>query len=288
MGVCPGAADARRKELLRAADNLPPLSPVVNLLLAKLSREDVRFAEVSELIEKDTVLAADLLQTVNSALYGLAGTINSVRHGLSVIGLEKARNIALAASVARFWRKEPSAGFWSGPRFNTHSVATALLADLLAQRMAVDYAEGAFTAGLFHDIGKYLAASALPAEFDSVQRLLAGGTVDADEAEVRHYGIPHGELAAAALGRWNLPAPIVEAVCRHHHPERLRHGRIPLSLVIQAADHCVNRMGMGYASSNPCENGNAADSLEKLGLGEGVQRVLEAFEAEFEIVRGVL
>ena len=41
-------------------ERLPPLSPTLTLLLATLSREDVGFAKVAELIEQDPVLTGNV------------------------------------------------------------------------------------------------------------------------------------------------------------------------------------------------------------------------------------
>ena len=44
-----------------------------------------------------------------------------------------------------------------------HDLAsTAILSDLLAQRLEVAYPEGAFAAGLLHDVGRLILALALP------------------------------------------------------------------------------------------------------------------------------
>ncbi|HSW49283.1 MAG TPA: HDOD domain-containing protein, partial [Bryobacteraceae bacterium] len=156
---------SHRDKLLLRASTLPPFSPILNRLLASLSREDAQLSNISELIEKDTVLAGNLLRLVNSALYGLAGTVNSVRHALAIIGLERMRNMVLTMSFARLWRRDVAVSGWSPGRFNLHSTATAILADLIAQHVPAEYAEGAFTAGLFHDFGKLLQATVLPREF---------------------------------------------------------------------------------------------------------------------------
>lgn len=277
----------RRQLLLRAADNLPAFSPVVTLLLAKLSRNDVRFSEVSDLIEKDTVLAGNLLRVVNSALYGFAGEISSVRHGLAILGIEKTRNIVLALSMTRFWRREPAAEGWSSARFNLHSTAVAVMADLLAQFTPVDYPEGAFTAGLFHDLGKYLIASALPQEFDAIRAALQLGGGAFEEAEVAQVGVSHPELAAAALEHWNLPAPIADAVRLHHRPRpAARAGCASLSLVVQVADACVNSIGFSFAPSGP-EPGRLPpeEALAPLALTDRAPRIIQEFQNEVKVLR---
>ncbi|MGQ9633828.1 MAG: HDOD domain-containing protein [Bryobacteraceae bacterium] len=287
MAIYAPARLDRRQALLRAADSLPPFSPVVNLLLAKLSCQDVRFSEVSELIEKDTVMAGNLLRVANSALYGFAGTINSVRHGLAILGIEKARNVVLAVSMTRFWRRDPEAEGWSGTAFNLHSTAVAVLADLLVQYVPAEYPEGAFTAGLFHDLGKHLAASALPKEFAAVQRAVQSGGASFEETENFHYGILHPELSAAALERWNLPPPIADAVRWHHLPRPAdKPGCASLSLILHVAGACVNSLGYGFASSNARACSSPEEALAPLSLGDQLPRLLDEFRTEVEILRG--
>ena len=77
----------------------------MNRLIASLASDDVSFAKIADLIEKDTVLAGNILKLVNSALYGLAGTVNSIRHAVSLLGITKLRNAALSMSVARMWNQ---------------------------------------------------------------------------------------------------------------------------------------------------------------------------------------
>ena len=89
-----------RERAIRALGQLPPFSPILNRLIASLANEDVSFAKIADLIEKDTVLAGNILRLVNSALYGLPGTVNSIRHAVSLLGINKLRNAALTMSVS--------------------------------------------------------------------------------------------------------------------------------------------------------------------------------------------
>ena len=102
----------------------------MNRLIASLASEDVSFAKIADLIEKDTVLAGNILKLVNSALYGLAGTVNSIRHAVSLLGITKLRNAALSMSVARMWSQVKTPPGWSTPNFNQHSVGVGILSDL--------------------------------------------------------------------------------------------------------------------------------------------------------------
>src|ERR1700693_3136434 len=114
-----------KDQALRALAQLPPFSPILNRLIASLAQEDVSFAKIADLIEKDTVLAGNILRVVNSALYGLPGTINSIRHAVSLLGITKLRNATLSMSVARMWNQVKTPPGWSMSSFNMHSVGVA-------------------------------------------------------------------------------------------------------------------------------------------------------------------
>ena len=127
---------------------MQPFSVILNRLLAMLAGSDVDYARLGEMIEKDTVIAANILQLVNSAMYGRRGTVNSVRHALTLLGIEKVRNAALGMSITRIWNGAQMPESWSMARFNMHAASVAIVGDCIAQRIPVVYGEGAFIAGL--------------------------------------------------------------------------------------------------------------------------------------------
>jgi HD-like signal output (HDOD) protein len=271
-----------------ALGKLPPFSPILNRLIASLAQEDVSFAKIADLIEKDTVLAGNILRLVNSALYGLRGTVNSIRHAIALLGLGKLRNATLSMSVARMWTQVKTPAGWSMNQFNLHSVAVAILADVLTQRRAAHYAEGAFAAGLFHDLGQLLVALGLPQEYERITLLCKQNKMGAIEAEMEVLGLTHADLSAEALAVWNLPVPIQTAVRYHINskldPTLLDPSEISLSMVLQAADRHVGRMGIsvGPFEARPGDDGPTLDSL---GLGDQLPTVISEFENEFAAIK---
>jgi putative nucleotidyltransferase with HDIG domain len=273
-----------RGKLLRSLDRLPPFSPILNRAMASLAQENVCFNEIADLLEKDTVLAGNILRTVNSAFYGIPREINSVRHAISLVGMQRVRNTVLALSVTRVWRHPAAANGWNAAAFNLHSAATASLSDLLAQRVSVDYPEGAFTAGLFHDLGKLLVASELPRVYE-VLRAMDGREESAIlECELELAGIHHAELAAEALERWKLPPAIQEAVRLHHTPADGSTGPLSLGQVVRTADRCVRALGLAAAPSAP-PGKSAAQILDQAGAGGHAERILDEFRQELDVLR---
>jgi len=277
-----------RERALRSLAQLPPFSPILNRLIANLAQPDVSFAKIADLIEKDAVLAGNLLKLVNSALYGRRGTIDSVRHAVAMLGVNKLRNAALSMSVARMWNHVKTPAGWSLASFNLHAVGVAILSDLLAQKLPVDHGEGAFAAGLFHDLGWLLVALGCPEEYDQASRLFLEEEPRGCECELQILGTSHTELSADALATWNLPEPIQAAVRYHagweQDPGSAAVNRIPLSRIISAADYYVQRRGnhLSVFEPGPRTDEEVSDSL---GLGEQLANVLNEFDAQFSSIQ---
>jgi len=235
------SVNSLKKQALAALENLPPFPPVLNHLMAALSGEDVSFAILGDLIEKDAVLTGWLLGAVNSVLYVRHGKISSVRHALSVLGTEKVRETVLQRSASYLLQRDPVTGF-SSERFNRHSAAVAILSDLIAQRTAVQFPEGAFLAGLLHDIGRLLIVIGLPDEYQSILHEYQTSSLTWVECERKILGFAHPELSSAVLALWKVPEPIQRAVAEHHDPVPSG-GDMTLGWVLNAANQYVNSSG---------------------------------------------
>ncbi|MCP5115495.1 MAG: HDOD domain-containing protein [bacterium] len=254
-------------------------------MLATLADEDVSFAKLAELIEKDTVLAGNVLRLVNSALYGRRGTISSVRHAVSLIGVVKLRNSAMTLSISNMWSDVKTPSGWSSPRFNLHAVATAIMADLLAQKVPVEYPEGAFVAGLLHDIGLLLIATALPDQYEEIRRRHDAEDQPLDIVEREVLGVDHAELSACALAEWNIPEPIQKAVRYHHRPQRQTGDEIPLSRLLRAAEDAVDHQGITVLGNTVSDEEAAESPFEQIGIGDQTQKILDEFNPEFDSIR---
>jgi HD-like signal output (HDOD) protein len=268
-----------RKRAIDSLGKLPPFSPILSKLMASLAGEDVSFVVLGDLIEKDTVVAANVLRVVNSAAYARRGTVNSVRHALSVLGVEKVRNTVLAMSISRMMNQtKPPAG-WSMERFNQHAAAVAMLSDLLAQKVSTNYPEGAFVAGLLHDIGRLLIAMGLPREYAEIAALYKQSSKSWFDCEREVLGFDHARLSADAMDEWKLPDPIRDAVLWHHEPPPAAK-LTPLSRLIHAANTYVDAFGHSIES----EVHDVADPLrgiESLGMApKDQEQLLDQFKVE--------
>lgn len=282
-------AKASQQRALKALTELPPFSPVLDRLLASLSNESVSISRLSDIIETDTVIAGNVLKLVNSALYGRRGTVNSVRHAVSLLGINKLRNAVFAMSITRVWSHVRTAPGWSTARFNLHSVGCGLMCDILAQRAPVDYPEGAFAAGLFHDLGQLLIAVALHAEYEEIRELVASDYASLIGCEIEVIGASHADLSAEALEIWNLPRAIQNAVRFHHTPDKdpsESEGKIGLAQIICCADNYLEANGM-CVEKNDSVPDPEFEPFAPLGIKLASADFLEEFKTELEVLSGV-
>ena len=275
-------AENLSKRAMTALGKLPPFSPILNKLLASLAGQDVSFATLGDLIEKDTVVAGNILHLVNSALYARRATITSVRHALALLGMDKVRNTLLGMSISRMWTQVKTPPVWSMSRFNRHSASVAVLSDQIAGRLNADYAEGAFVAGLLHDLGRLLIALGLPDEFGRLIKLHEQFGKSWTECETELLGFTHAKLSADALAMWKFPEEVQVAVRDHHNPPAFQPGgKIPLSAIIDAANKYINSTGESIVASKAMPGAEGTDALAALGFPEEkLGKLLADFQGE--------
>jgi len=277
-----------RDRALRELDALPPFSPVLSHLMTSLASDDVPFSELASVIERDTVLSGNVLRLVNSALYGRRGTVSSVRAAISILGLVKLRKYVFGMSVSRLWAKVAAPPSWNMGKFNDHSVAVAILADAIVQKARFDYPEGAFAAGLLHDLGRLMIATACPAEYQQAARTVLSTNRRLEEVETEILDVNHAELSALALQRWGLPPAVQKAVLYHHRSQldpSAPNGVLPLSRAIELADYMAVDSGHRIEDFD-CGTAMAPETaLCTINLEQHAAAVRQELETEFQAMR---
>ena len=274
-----------KEKALESLRQLPPFSPVFAKLMESLSKENVSVSELADWIEKDAIIAGQLLRTVNSSAYGIRGTVSSVRHAIAVLGISKLRNLALGLSVLRIFSRVRMPKSWSTSRYNLHSAATAIMADQLALYRASEFGEGAFVAGLMHDIGRLVIAVGLTPQYEVIQQMALETGLPGWRCEQEVLGFSHAELAGLILQRWNLPKPIQMAAETHHFPPLTNGGLVPLGQIVSLANEIVNKMGI-CINPTTAPHEDAGPILGENGWGEVSEQIMRTFVAEFQAMRG--
>ena len=205
------------------ASTLPSLPELYEKVVAEAASPDGTLIGIGEIISQDPAMSAKILQLVNSAFFGLPRQVSSVEEAATILGIDVIRSLVISVKVFEEFASLQSAGV-DIEAIIRHSQGTAVLAKALARHEGLDRKEAdlAFMAGMLHEVGKLLLASALPEQYAQVTALENNGSPDwAAETEV--FGTTHSEVGAYLLGIWSLPNSIVEAVAYHHNDHALDH-----------------------------------------------------------------
>jgi len=273
-----------RQVALKAADRLPGFSVVLPQALSLCAREDViSISELAAAIEHDVVIAGSMLSLANSALYSRGQPIVTLRQAIVRVGIRKTRNVLLGLSVMRSVGKISIPPGWSTEQFNAHSVATAILSDLIVQNTLSNNSEWAFVTGLLYDIGLLLIGAGLPEHFGAITAH-SGSDVEIVENERELLGFTHFELGADLLARWNYP-PVVHQAVRicPQIPVPCAH---PLSLaaVVSAGSQLADAHHVAILSSYVAGDDSGADLMQTLSIADSA-KFFSSFENEYQSFR---
>ncbi|NPA66189.1 MAG: HDOD domain-containing protein [Epsilonproteobacteria bacterium] len=87
------------RSLVENIDSIPPLPESIQALERVYNDPASTFEDFTKIIEKDPILAADVLKLVNSPLFGLSRKINDITHAVSLLGKDAIRTCAFGSVI---------------------------------------------------------------------------------------------------------------------------------------------------------------------------------------------
>ncbi|HVP11500.1 MAG TPA: HDOD domain-containing protein, partial [Phycisphaerae bacterium] len=144
----------RASEILKQVVELPPLPTTAIKLMNVLHDPRSTLDDIVEAIRYDQAITGQVLQLCNSAYFGLSRTVTSLNDAMLCLGSVKVLQLVMSVHTnSMLSRKQIGYGLERGILWK-HSVAVALAATAVAQRLGTSMVNLVFTAGLLHDIGK--------------------------------------------------------------------------------------------------------------------------------------
>jgi HD-like signal output (HDOD) protein len=232
---------------------LPTAPKTYVALNAALAVPTCSVSTIVQIIERDVGLSAKLLQLVNSAFFGLPKRISSLTDTVTYLGFATIKNLALALETFSAAAKTSGLSEAKLMALQEHSLLTGQIAQQIDAR-AMKRIDGAFLAGVLHEVGCLLDVKQTPEEalFEPVERELLG---------------------AYLLGLWGLPHAIIEAVAYHKQPHLVAHSTFELVDIIYVADHLATEVRGGGSDEQKLD----LDYLRGMGIDAaqlGAMRVL--------------
>jgi HD-like signal output (HDOD) protein len=193
---------------------IPPLPLAVNRLLTELGKDNPDSDLLVRLISSETAIAAKVLQTVNSAFFGLRAPVTDIARAVALLGLKNVRNLALAYGTMAAL-PNPDGTLFDHEAFWNDSLLRAHLARCFGQIMLPGQGDEAFTAALLADIAIPVLLSVWSEYYAPVVHEWLGSSKHLSQIEREHFGWDHAQAGAWMVRSWRFPDEIVCYVGAH-------------------------------------------------------------------------
>jgi EAL and modified HD-GYP domain-containing signal transduction protein len=120
-------------------------------LLAALQDPDVSAEHIEKMLARDTVLSFKLLRLVNSAAFGLARKVDSLKHAVLLLGINKIKNWVNILAMSNLGDKPHE--------LSVSALTRARMCELIANRLIdKNKSDGYFTVGLLSTLDAFMDA----------------------------------------------------------------------------------------------------------------------------------
>lgn len=230
--------------LFQKLASLCTLPAIAEKVLQVADNENSDADDLLAVIEQDTAIATRLMQVVNSAYCGLSNPVADLKTAVTMLGVERVRNLALTISIGNLYERPTPFGGISPERLWDHSVCVASVARLVAEKGRHCQPDEAYLAGLLHDLGLLFINQHLEKLVPRVMvRSRTGLSLNVAEQDV--LGFDHAQLGAYVAWRSNFPERIIAAIDYHHDPIDCPEEGRPLARVVVVANYLATRYGRG-------------------------------------------
>jgi putative nucleotidyltransferase with HDIG domain len=204
--------------MLKSAEDLPTIPETLIHILNVIDDPGSGPADLAAAVRLDAPLMAKILKLANSPYYSPRGDIGDINRCVTVLGYRTVRQVAICISVATVLVKAVAAstGELDYRELWRHSVVTGAIAKHLARMTAHADPEAIFTAGLLHDVGKFILELQEPAAYSQVVRQRAQQKRPLVEVEWETFGYDHATLGEAFAREWRFPEILVGIFGNHH------------------------------------------------------------------------
>lgn len=248
-----------RSELIAQLDQAAELSamgPVVREVISLSNSASASMDSVAAAIKKDPVLSLKVLKLANSAAFSVGDRADTVHKAVLRIGVAQTREAVLAITVIDQFGPGVDTGGLRVDWFWEHCLATGIAAKQLAAAMGFkgESLESAFSAGLFHDMGRMILASAVPALYRRVLDAAHALNVSPEAAEGRLLILNHSEIGEMFLRKWKFSEQVLGAVRLHQLSltdiAKKAGGQLRWMGLLALADRVAHGLCLGH-SGNP-------------------------------------
>ncbi len=257
--------------------------PTVAMQIVQLANDPKTGADdLLDAIRGDPALAMRVMRTVNSSYYALDEKVADLKQGITLLGFNEVRNLALTAYVAPLFRESEKHGEYTRGGLWNHMVGVGMVARHIAGLVKNVPPQEAYLAGLLHDLGLALIDQDLHRPFCRILDLLTEENRLFD-LEMKLLGFDHATLGRFVMEGWHLPEHLSASVGAHHAPEEYVGPHQGIVYVVALANffcHLKNTTSLGVRNvETPSPALFAELGIHKREMGAILARVDEILKA---------
>ncbi len=226
--------------------SLPPLSETAQKLRAIRSSEDFDPAEISAYMEKDPMLLAEVLKTLNSAAYTFKADIKSIRQAIMLLGFKPLKNLVTQITIRKALDADLEPYGITTKEFSRSSVLQATIVKKWHPK--VENADLLELAAMLQDVGMLLIANELLKNNESSQFLAdLDINYDTERTERSYVDTTAAELSAEILKHWNFDASLIALIEGSVNPSTPQDWILKISRIAASPRFCLTQRSINKA-----------------------------------------
>jgi putative nucleotidyltransferase with HDIG domain len=235
------------EKVIREVENIPTIPESLIQILRVLDDSESGASDLARAVRLDAPLMSQILRLANSPYYSHQGNLSDINRCVAVLGYRTVRQMALGVSVATSLVSAVAntAGRLDYRELWRHSVVVGAMAKELAFMVGFHDPEQVFTAGLLHDIGKFILEIQFAERYDRLVEARSHVGCPLTEMEREEFGFDHADIGEAFGRIWYLPQVITRSLGSHHdEPTTQSNGDSPdrAMALVKLADYLANTM----------------------------------------------
>ena len=259
------------KAKIESLYRLPVMPSMANEVVRLLNDEETTVEQLSDVVELDPCMSAQVLRYACSPYYGYKGKIDSIQQAItSVLGFDLVSSIVLGIASSQVFNL-PKDGPLGMRSFWRHALYCAMLSQAIAKKAGFGDSVNpsmAYLSGLLHNIGVLLIGYLFPPEFKMLNKWVenhAKDSLSSIEKNVIGMGhaqkvisLGHHQIGSLLMDSWNMPAEVI-ACCEQHHNGAYEDEYADYVKIVRLSNQLLAQGGIG-------DLGQPLSSAESFGI----------------------
>ncbi|HOJ49958.1 MAG TPA: HDOD domain-containing protein [Spirochaetota bacterium] len=208
-------SDIIAETIAKEIEDIPQFPPHILQLQKILGNPNSNFKDVSEIIQRDPALIADILKTANSVLYAMPNKVNTIEEAVKIMGFNGIRNLITVYTTKKILMNNYRLDIIEN--IMAHSAEVAFysyeIARLYGIRKNIDEI---YTGGILHDIGKIILNALRPDILDNIKTICREKGIPSYILEDLTNGYNHSIIGGKLSEKWGF-SEILTSIIRYHH-----------------------------------------------------------------------